>query len=247
MTHYIQTYFETISEMMKKVMTIEAETMEWIAEEMTQRIADGRSIYAFGPSHAGMFAEEMFYRAGGLAVTNPIFHSGMMLDTRPVTLTSDIECLPDYGRMILRGSPIRDGDLLLIHSVAARNPVVVNMAIAAKERGITTVAIVNMDYASRVTSRDPSGKLLHEVADRTLDTHGCYGDACVEVRGMPQKVAPASTPIAAFIANALLLEVCDRLLQRGMEPPVFRSANVDDGGAFNQTLLRRYAGQIHYM
>ncbi len=247
MTHLIQTYFDTITGMMRTVMEQERDALEWIAESMADCIQNGRSVFIFGPSHAGMFAEEMFYRAGGLVVTNPRFHSGMMLDRRPVKLTSDMECLPGYGRIILNESPIKPGDFLIIHSVAARNPVVIDMAIAAKEKGVRTAAIVNMAYAMQVTSRDPSGKMLYEVADCTLDTHGCYSDACVEVEGMPQRVAPASTPISAFIANALVLETCDRLLKRGVEPPVFQSANVDGGGEFNQALMRRWADQIHYM
>ena len=247
MTGYAQQYYDTVSGMMRRVLQTQAPALEEAARRMAACIQQQRNVFAFGPSHAGMFAEEMFYRAGGLAVVNPLFHSSMMLDTRPVTATSTIECLPGYARVILEESPLRAGDLLLIHSVAARNPVVVEMALLAREKGIQTVGIANLAYADNVTSRDPSGKLMHQACDVVIDTCGCYGDACIQVEGMAQKVAPASTPISAFIANVLLLQTCQYLLDAGVEPPVFQSANVDGGKDYNAELLRRYAPVIHYM
>lgn len=247
MSKYAQEYLDVVSGMMHQVLQTQAEALGRAADLMAACIQQRRGVFAFGPSHAGMFAEEMFYRAGGLAVVNPLFHSGMMLNTRPVTATSTIECLPGYARVILEESPLREGDLLLIHSVAARNPVVVEMALLARQKGIRTVGVVNMAYAGQVESRDPSGKLLQEVCDMVIDTCGCYGDACIQMEGMAQKVAPTSTPISTFIANILLIETCQRLLERGVEPPVFQSANVDGGKEYNAELLRRWAPSIHYM
>ena len=244
---HAQEYYKIVSGMMEQVLNTQGEALAQAANRIADCIRERRNVFAFGPSHAGMFAEEMFYRAGGLAVINPLFHSGMMLNTRPVTATSTIECLPGYARVILEESPLREGDLLLIHSVAARNPVVVEMALAAKEKGIGTVGIVNLDYASQVSSRDPSGKMMQDVCDIVIDTCGCYGDACVQLEGMAQKVAPASTPISTFIANVLAIKTCERLLEQGVEPPVFQSANVDGGKEYNAELLRRWGAQIHYM
>ncbi|HJA26069.1 MAG TPA: SIS domain-containing protein [Candidatus Fournierella merdigallinarum] len=247
MADYARQYLEVVSGMMERVLQTQAAALDRAAELMADCICRRKNVFAFGPSHAGMFAEEFFYRAGGLAVVNPLFHAGMMLNTRPVTATSTIECLPGYARVILEESPLEAGDLLLIHSVAARNPVVVEMALLAREKGIQTVGVVNLDYAEQVTSRDPSGRRMQEVCDVVIDTCGCYGDACIQMEGMRQKVAPASTPISTFIANVLQIKTCQRLLERGEEPPVFCSANVDGGKEYNAELLRRWASQIHYM
>lgn len=247
MTEYVQQYCDTIKTMMDNVIEHEAAGIEWVSQRMTENILSKKNIFVFGPSHAGMFAEEMFYRAGGLVVTNPLFHSGMMLDTRPITLTSDMECLEGYASIILERSPIKAGDLLIIHSVAARNPVIVEMAIKAKEKGITVAAVINMDYARNVTSRDSSSRMLQDLVDCVIDTHGCYGDACISMDTMEQKIAPASTPISAFIANALILQTCKNLLDQGVQPPVLRSANVDGGAEYNKKIFEEYAAQIHYM
>lgn len=39
-----------------------------------------RSVYIFGASHAGILAEEMYYRAGGMMTINAIFGREVMLD-----------------------------------------------------------------------------------------------------------------------------------------------------------------------
>ena len=39
--------------------------------------------YTFGASHAGILSEELYYRAGGLMLFNPIFGRELMLDSTP--------------------------------------------------------------------------------------------------------------------------------------------------------------------
>ena len=49
------------------------EALTQAAEIMAQSILAQRNIFVFGASHAGILAEEMSYRAGGLAIINPLF------------------------------------------------------------------------------------------------------------------------------------------------------------------------------
>lgn len=51
----------------------------------------------FGASHAGILAEEMYYRAGGMMTINAIFGREVMLDRSPITFTSQMERLEGYG------------------------------------------------------------------------------------------------------------------------------------------------------
>ena len=85
-----------------------------------------------GCSHAGILAEEVFYRTGGLAVINPIFFPGFMLNTRPITMTSALERVPGLGKTILTQNHVGEGDLLIIHSVSGRNNVPVEMAMSSR-------------------------------------------------------------------------------------------------------------------
>ncbi len=51
------------------------------AEKLAVTIVNKRNFFVFGCSRAGILAEEVFYRIGGLAAINPIFFSGFMLNT----------------------------------------------------------------------------------------------------------------------------------------------------------------------
>ena len=41
--------------------------------------------------------------------------------------------------------------------------------------------------------------------------------------------------------------IVERLLEMGVEPPIFHSANVDGGDAFNEKLITDYRERIFYM
>ena len=247
-SQHIYEFANTVRTALMNIVETQKMTIAKAGSVMAEQYAKGHNIFAFGPGHAGMFAEEMFYRAGGMAITNPLFHSSVMIDERPVTLTSAMEVLPGCATVILDGSPVKEGDVLIIHSVAARNPVVVEMALKAKERGIITIAIVNMDYATHVTSRDPSGKMLQDIADIVIDTCGVLGDACVEFDSSLPKMSPASSILGNFIANILQLQMMEAYHDlTGKFLPVFQSANVDSGPAHNAEILEKYKDRIFYM
>lgn len=246
-SQYVDFYFNHIKEIIEKVKETQMEKISEAASMMAEAIEQGNSIFVFGASHAGILAEELSYRTGGLALVNPIFNSAIMLNTRPITLTSAMERLDGYGKIILESTPIKKDDMLLIHSVSGRNPVSVEMAIEARKRGIKVIALTNLNYSRNVSSRHGSGKKLYEAADIVIDNNGDFEDSCVELEGMEQKMAPTSTVIGALIVNSIMLNVVEKLLQKEITPPVFHSANVDGGDAFNKKILDQYKDHIFYM
>ena len=75
----------------------QAGAIEQAAQAIAQAIQADHLVYIFGATHAGILAQEMFYRAGGLVPVNPILPPGLTTDVRPVTLTSRLERLPGFG------------------------------------------------------------------------------------------------------------------------------------------------------
>jgi uncharacterized phosphosugar-binding protein len=121
------------------------------------------------------------------------------------------------------------------------------MALLAREKGIKTIAITSLTYSDGVTSRHPSGKRLAELVDVVVDNGAPRGDAAVEITGFRQKVGPLSSVTGCALANAIVVETVQVLVQRGVTPPVFMSANLDDGDAFNAEQLRLHRDRIHYL
>lgn len=240
-------YFAEIHRILETVQRTQLEAIQRTAEIIVNTTAQQNNVYVFGSSHAGILAQEVFYRTGGLVTINPILAPALTLDVRPVTLTSSVERLEGYGSMIVDSSNIKSGDLFIIHSVSGRNSVPVEAAIRARQLGATVVALTNVEYSSSVTSRHPSGKRLFEVCDIVIDNCGCYGDSAVTAPGFAEKFAPTSTVIGAAILNAIVASAVEIFIERGIEPPVFVSANLDGGDDYNRIMLDKYRDQIKYM
>lgn len=243
----IDTYLDTV----QAVLAQAAQTQRGPLLEAARLFADAaerrRKIFAFGCSHAGLVTQDMFYRSGGLAVINPLFAPGLTLDVRPVTLTSQLEREPGYGRLIVEQNRLEAGDVLLLHSVSGRNHVPIDMALAAAERGVSTVCLTNLRYSRASQSRHPSGKKLYELCDVVIDNCGCVGDAACELDGLGQRLAPTSTAVGAALVNAIAAGAIELLLERGVTPPVFVSANLEGGDEHNARILEQYGDCIRYL
>lgn len=240
-------YFDIAIETLQQVQASQGETIARAAEVMVQAIAEGHSLFSFGASHSFILTEELVYRTGGLMLVNPIYPHGMHLFVRPMTLTSQLERVPGLGATLLQGSAAQAGDVLLIASTSGRNAVVIDMALAAHEMGMYVIGITALAYTQGVGSRHPSGKKLADICDIVIDNGAPYGDAAVEIAGFPQKVGPLSSLTGIAIVNALAAEIVQRLIDRGLTPPVFMSANLDGGDEYNAKLLAENKHRIHYM
>ena len=240
-------YIKTVTETIDRAWNTQQDQLSAAKALIAQAIEAKKNVFVFGCSHAGILAEEVFYRTGGLAVINPIFFPGFMLNTRPITMTSSLERVPGLGKIILKQNHVGEGDVLLLHSVSGRNTVPVEMAIEAKAMGVHTVCITNLEYSQSVTSRHPSGKNLYEVCDIVIDNCGVTGDAAVKLDGLEEKIGPTSTTVGTAILNAIVIEAVEQMIADGIVPPVFMSANIDGGDAHNARIFEEYKDNIFYM
>ncbi len=240
-------YFAAAIDALERVRRSQANAIDKAADLFVNAIRGGNALYAFGASHSFMVAEEMVYRTGGLMLMNPIYPHGMNLLVRPMPSTSQFERLPGLGRELLGTVKVEKGDIVLVASTSGRNAVSIDLALAARERGATTIAITSIAYTDGVTSRHPDGYKLKDVCDLVIDNEAPYGDAAVPIAGFPQAVGPLSTVTGTAIANAIVAETVARLVADGYTPPVFMSANLDGGDAHNARLMAENAYRIHYL
>lgn len=240
-------YFDEIRKLLNTVEQQEHDAMQQVVHILSNAILNKQSIFSFGASHAGILSEELFYRAGGLVVINPIFGREVMLDTTPITHTSQMERLIGYGTLLAQKTPFKKGDVLIAHSVSGRNPVTIEIALEAKRLGVIVIGITNVTYSKQVTSRHTSNVNLYEICDVIIDNHGEKGDACVTIQGLDQKVAPTSTVIGATILNSIVAATTQELINNQMKrPPIFYSANIDHGDELNKRIYEEYKDCIHY-
>lgn len=238
-----KTYLKNIVALLEKMENTQEETIDRVAAVCADCIEKGGLLYFFGTGHSHMICEEPFYRAGGLACVYPILETDLMLH-EGASKSSGYERLEGLGNLVVSNTGLGEGDVLFIVSNSGRNCAVIDAAMEAKKRGAVTVAITSMNHSSQVTSRHSSGLNLYQVCDYVLDNGGELGDASVELSGLGQKIAPTSSVMDVTLVNLVLVNTVERLLGRGIKPPVFMSANTDAGDEANKEVLKQFKGKI---
>jgi uncharacterized phosphosugar-binding protein len=248
MKNFSKQYFDDLIERLQCIAEEEIPAIYEGAKMLSDAIAGGKRIFAFGCTHSSLPIQDLVYRAGGIMLINPIFAPGLAsMDTRPATLSTSIERVPGYAKAVLDNQPVQEGDVLILVSVSGRNAMPVEMAQEARKRGMKVIGLTSRAYTQAVSSRHPSGKKMYEYADVVLDGKIDPGDAVLEAEEVPQKFCPVSGVINTAILQALIAATVEVLLERGITPPIFLAANVEGGDEYNQRLLTEYKDRIFYL
>ena len=236
-------YLRNIRRLLENLENTQEQVIEQVAEACAECIYNGGLLYFFGTGHSHMICEEPFYRAGGLACIYPILETDLMLH-EGASKSSSYERLEGLGNVVVSHTPLGKGDVLFLISNSGRNCAIIDAALEAKKRGAITVAITSMNHTTSVTSRHSNGLNLYQVCDFVLDNGGIVGDASVALPGLDQKIAPTSSVIDITLVNLVLVNTVELLLRKGMTPPVFTSANTDQGDSANKNILDTYKPRI---
>lgn len=248
MSKFYKEYISEVVKLLERISNEEEGALTAASEMMADAIQNGQRIFAFGCTHSSIPVQDIIYRAGGLMLINPIYGPGISsLDVFPNTMTSAIERLEGYAKILLDNHPIQKGDVLIVVSVSGRNAVPIEIAKEAQERGIKVIGVTSRAYTENVTSRHPSGKKMYEFADVVLDNKVDKGDAVLSAEGVPAKFTPASGVTNCALLQCLVTATIEELLNRGITPPVFIAANVDGGEAHNKKLFEQYGDRIFYV
>lgn len=210
-------------------------------------LAGNGVIQAFGTGHSEALATEISGRAGGFVPTNKLSLRDVVLrGDKPREFLSDplLERDPGTARTLYEIADPHPQDVFVIASNSGINGSVVEMAALVKEHGHPLIAITSAAHGTQAVSRHPSGKRLADFADVLLDNGSPFGDALLELPGGGTACAISSIT-GAFLVQQVVAETIRLLLDRGITPPVYLSANIPAGDAHNQALEARYAGRIH--
>lgn len=233
--------------LLARVRDEEGEAVEAAGTLLADTVAGGGRIFAFGAGHSSLPAQDVVYRAGGLAVMNLLTVPGVVgVDVMPATLGSALERVDGLATAVLDTSPLRAGDALVIISLSGRNALPVEMAMTARGRGIRVVGVTSVAYAAQTTSRNASGTFLKDHCDIVLDSKIAVGDAELALDTVPAPFAPASTVVTSALMQAMVATAAGVLAARGIEPPLLRSGNVDGGHDWNNLVMEEYRDRIFY-
>ncbi|MFJ5718645.1 SIS domain-containing protein [Streptomyces sp. NPDC093149] len=210
-------------------------------------VAAGGRLFAFGAGHSSLAAQDVVYRAGGLALMNLLAVPGTVgVDVMPATLGSALERVDGLAGAVLDSSPAEAGDVLVIISLSGRNALPVEMAMNARALGLKVIGVTSVAYAKGTRSRHGSGGFLRDHCDIVLDSKISIGDAELTVEGIEAPFAPASTVVTSAVMQAMMAAAAEQLVARGIEPPMLRSGNVDGGHEWNGRVMTEYRDRIFY-
>ena len=214
--------------------------------KLADRVEQGGLLYVLGSGHSHMIAEEIFYRAGGPIFVYPILESGFMLHDGALKSTR-MERLSGYANAILDGLEIDEHDAFLVISNSGRNHLPIEAAYYMKEKNILTMSITSLAHSQSVDSRHPSGKRLFEITDISFDNYGEVGDALLTLPNTEQKYGATSSVVGIVLVQTLMSMTIEALVNRGIQPPIFQSANLDHANEQNQALIDEYKKRIPFL
>ncbi|MGW2891765.1 SIS domain-containing protein [Streptomyces griseoruber] len=233
--------------LLERVRDEEADAVRAAGTLLADTVAAGGRLFAFGAGHSSLPAQDLVYRSGGLALVNLLAVPGLVgVDVMPATLGSALERVDGLASTVLDTSPLRAGDALVIISLSGRNALPVEMALKARALGVKVIGVTSVAYASETTPRNPTDTFLKDHCDVVLDSKIAVGDAVLTLDSVPAPFAPASTVVTSALLQAVMATAAGSLADRGIEPPLLRSGNVDGGHDWNRRVMDEYGDRIFY-
>jgi uncharacterized phosphosugar-binding protein len=206
------------------------DAIERVSDACAEAIADGGLVHLFGTGHSRIPVEEMFPRYGSYPGFNPIVELSMTFHTQVVGSNGQrqamfIERTPGLAEAILANYELRPVDVMIVFSASGLTAVPIEMALGARARGLTVVAVTSVAQSLAGEATHEAGRLL-DVADVVLDLGTPAADALVAIPGLETPVAPGSTIAAVALVNEIKAQTAVRLVERGVMTPVITSAAV---------------------
>jgi uncharacterized phosphosugar-binding protein len=239
------TYFERTLEILERIRQTQMDAVEQAAKICADRIARGGLVFLFGNGHSRMLCEEMTPRQGCFPgfvalVELSLSNHAAIVGSNGLRAPLYLEKYEGYAEEILKGFHFGPDDAFIVISTSGIRPVVVEMAIGAKRRGLPVIALVSRLHSEGSEPAHSSGKKLTDLADVVIDNGSPAGDCVVDLEGLEWRTGPTSTVTGAMIINMLRCRVAQLLVERGHKPELLPSHQFVDNTGAGEQLERFY-------
>ncbi|WHY97883.1 SIS domain-containing protein [Peribacillus simplex] len=237
----MNSYFEEVQALLTIVGEQEKQSIKESVEHISKAVMSDGIIHLFGSGHSHILTEEVFYRAGGLAAIRPIFVEDLML-FKGASRSSQLERQNDLSEKFMQDEDIRPGDVCIVISSSGVNPVPIDVATIAKEKGAFVIGLTSPEYAKSCPSRHKQKHYLHDVVDLVIDNHIAKGDTLLKSNNI--SFGSGSTVIGSVLLNMIFTQVIQTIIESGETPPVFLSSNIEGADEHNQKIIAKYKTRI---
>jgi len=222
-------YLDRARAILSAIQSGQREAIQAAGEKMAESIASGGRVYVFGSGHSVIPVMDVFPRYGSFVGFFPLYDPRLMwnnvIGPGGARELLWLERQEGYANVFLQSYSLEPGDCMLVFSHGGLNAAPIEVALAARSRGLTVISVSSHQNAGLRPATHSSGKKLSDAAHIAIDNCVPPEDALVDV-GQIERVAAGSTLAAVAIAMSLVAETAARLARKGGVPPTFVSPNV---------------------
>ena len=156
-------YFEKTTELLDRLRQTQLPHVEAAAEICAERIAQGGLVFLFGAGHSRMMCEEMTPRQGGFVgffalVEQAISNHAAIVGVNGLRGPLYLEKYEGYAEEILQSFKFGPHDAFILISTSGIRPLIVEMGLGAKQRGMPVIGIVSRPHCEGSKPAHSSGK-----------------------------------------------------------------------------------------
>lgn len=238
-----QEYLTKLIGILENIRDSQDEKFDQAAQIIAAALSKKQMVHFWGPGgHSSIFAEDVLYREGELALINPILDPSICLVNGAMKEIEYYERIPEIGRAVIKSNRVAPGDVVVMGSAYGVNPVCIEGAVAAKEAGATLIAITSHFFSDALDNEDTrheTGASLAGIADVYISSFSPFDDLLLEREGFPQKFGPVGTILQLATLKALTVSAIEILIESGEEVPIWRNALERGGAKFNETYMKQ--------
>jgi uncharacterized phosphosugar-binding protein len=233
-------FYDHAMNLLQDLKSTQAEIIQKAAELCAERIARAGLVFLFGNGHSRMMCEEMTPRQGGFPgfvalVEMALSNHAAIIGANGLRSSLYLENYEGYAEQILSSFHFGVHDAFIIISTSGIRPVVIEMAMGARARGLPVIAIVSKAHSNEANAVHSSGKKLVDCADLVIDNLCPPGDCVLKLPGLEWNIGPVSTITGAMIINMIRCGAAEALLAKGIKPVILPSHQfLDNSGAAEQ-------------
>ncbi len=226
-------YLNRITAILDTIRSREMDKIKSAAAAMARSISSEGRVYLFGSGHSVIPVMDVFPRYGSFVGFYPLYDPRLMwsnvIGPGGARELLWLERQQGYAEVFLQSYPLEPHDCMLVFSHGGLNTAPIEVALTAKSKGLTVISVSSLENAGTARRTPPSGKMLPDIADISIDNCVPPEDSLVDV-GQLEKVAAGSTVAAVSVAMSLVAETASILAGKGGVPPTFVSPNVEGVG-----------------
>jgi len=235
-------YLDRIKLLIDKLTTEQQTQLTEASKLVAEVIKNDGIVHTLGTGHSQMIGMELFRRPSNIANVNAIMDDFVLL-SGGARRSAEIEKVPGLAAILWEKYHFDKTDIIIVISNSGRNALPLEIAMLAKEKGLTIIAITSLEQSKKYKSRHSSGKKLYDIADLVIDNCAPSGDGVIQIDDL--LIGPASSVLGMLIVNIISTEAVKINLKEGIKPPVFQSQNIDETD--NAAIYKRFESRIKHL